>query len=208
MFTFSAFPIGGQVGWIKRKICTPKYPIQGKQNQRGGGVMHMSEVKERAGACGVKPGKLGKIDLIRAIQNTEGNSPCFQTGLSACDQYNCCWRDDCLPGGGNENHRETFLNKIKVELKEFNEKMDSLKMRADTMVGKRKAEALNDIKRLEKKYEDEIKLNMHKLAAASEDIWQSTKKSIDASWKELKKASQETRSRFGGTKPKDPNPPL
>jgi hypothetical protein len=174
--------------------------------------MQMAEVKKRAEGLDLKPGKMGKTDLIHAIQNKEGNVPCFQTGLDSCDQFNCCWRDDCLPASGTataeESPREAFLKKIKVELKEFNDKLESLKMRADTMVGKRKAEALEDIKRLEKKCEDEIMQKMHKLAVATEDIWQCTKKSIDASWKELKKASQETLSRFGTTKPKDRNPSL
>lgn len=174
--------------------------------------MHMSEVKTRAEKLGLKPGRMGKADLIHAIQNREGNSLCFQTGLDSCDQFNCCWRGDCLPEGRTENKkeakREAFLNKIKGELHEFNDKIDSLRMRANTMAGKKKTEALQDIKRLEKRCEEEIMRKMHTLTTTSGDIWQSTKKSLEGSWKELKKASGETLSRFGSTKPKGPDPSL
>ena len=174
--------------------------------------MHMTDVKKRAEELGLKPGRMGKADLIHAIQNHEGNSPCFQTGRDVCDQFNCCWRGDCLPerktgkqGGGK---REAFLNKIKVELHQFNNRIDSLKMRANTMAGEKKTKTLQEIKRLEKRCEKEIMQKMQTLTTTSEDIWQSTKKSIEGSWKELKKASGETLSRFGSKNPKDQNPSL
>jgi hypothetical protein len=170
--------------------------------------MQLAEVRKRAEALGLKPGTTGKVDLIHAIQKKEGNSPCFQTGLDSCDQSDCCWRSDCLPGSSTENKRAVYLRKIKAELKGFNDKIDTLKARAKSMAGKRKTEALEDIKRLEKKFEDEIKLKIQDLTGVSEEMWQSTKKGIEASWKELKKASQETLSRFGSPKPKDRNPSL
>ncbi len=36
-----------------------------------------------------------KQDLIRDIQTTEGNSPCYKT-ISDCGIMNCLWRPDCL----------------------------------------------------------------------------------------------------------------
>jgi hypothetical protein len=62
----------------------------------GGAVMNMKEVKEVAKKMGIQSGKMKKADLIRSIQVAEGNSPCFHTGLSSCDQVNCCWRSDCM----------------------------------------------------------------------------------------------------------------
>ena len=59
--------------------------------------MKMAEVRERAKKLGIKTARAKKVDLVRAIQKAEGNIPCFQTGLTDCDQFNCCWRDDCLP---------------------------------------------------------------------------------------------------------------
>ena len=56
----------------------------------------MKEIKEVAKKMGIQSGKMKKADLIRSIQVAEGNSPCFQTGLSSCDQSNCCWRSDCM----------------------------------------------------------------------------------------------------------------
>ncbi len=59
--------------------------------------MKMQEVREKAKKFGLKPGKIKKkVNLIRAIQSEEGNTPCFQTGIDSCDQTDCCWRDDCL----------------------------------------------------------------------------------------------------------------
>jgi len=56
----------------------------------------MKEVKDKAKAVGVSPGKMKKGDIIRAIQMQEGNFPCFQTAAEFCDQESCYWRDDCL----------------------------------------------------------------------------------------------------------------
>ena len=58
--------------------------------------MKMQEIKKRAKLLGLKSGKKRKADLIRIIQTAEGNFSCFQTASEACDQSECCWRDDCL----------------------------------------------------------------------------------------------------------------
>jgi hypothetical protein len=174
------------------------------QSQTGGGIMQMMEVKEKAERLGLKPGKMGKADLIHTIQSKEGYLPCFQTGLDSCNQLDCCWRSDCLSrsttGKKVESKREIYLKKVTDELKEFNDRIDGLKVKAKTMVGKRKTEALQEIKRLEKKCEEEIKLKIHELAQAGEDIWQPTKKRIDCSWKDLRKALKETLSKVGSMK--------
>lgn len=58
--------------------------------------MNMREVKERAARMGMKAGKKPKTELIRMIQKSEGNTPCFQTGaFSSCGEMDCCWRPDC-----------------------------------------------------------------------------------------------------------------
>ena len=59
--------------------------------------MKMQEVREKAKALGLKTGGMKKVDLIRAIQSEEGNTPCFQTEVNDCDQVDCSWRNDC-PG--------------------------------------------------------------------------------------------------------------
>jgi hypothetical protein len=58
--------------------------------------MRMTEIKEKAKELGVKTNKINKVDLIRAIQLQEGNLPCFATNREACDQSECCWKDDCV----------------------------------------------------------------------------------------------------------------
>ena len=58
--------------------------------------MKMQEVREKAKELGLKPGKIRKkVDLIRAIQIKEGNTPCFKTEVNDCDQTDCSWRGDC-----------------------------------------------------------------------------------------------------------------
>ena len=56
----------------------------------------MAEIKQKAGLLGIKAGKMKKAELIRTIQNTEGNNPCFGTANDYCPYTNCCFREDCL----------------------------------------------------------------------------------------------------------------
>ena len=58
--------------------------------------MRVVEIKEIAKKNGIKTGKLKKAELVRAIQEHEGNNACFQTAAAACDQLGCCWRSDCI----------------------------------------------------------------------------------------------------------------
>jgi len=59
--------------------------------------MNMKDIKSKAKSMGLEPGKIKKVELVRTIQRKEGNSSCFQTGVSAqCSQEYCCWREDCL----------------------------------------------------------------------------------------------------------------
>ena len=58
--------------------------------------MKITQVKEIATQRGVKAGKLNKGDLVRTIQQSEDNEPCFDTGKAAsCGQAGCLWREDC-----------------------------------------------------------------------------------------------------------------
>ncbi|MBM2838639.1 MAG: hypothetical protein HW415_1264 [Deltaproteobacteria bacterium] len=59
--------------------------------------MTMAEIREKAKGMGIKKTVgIKKADLIREIQAKEGNSPCFGTATSFCDQRDCCFREDCL----------------------------------------------------------------------------------------------------------------
>ena len=60
--------------------------------------MRMSEIQKKAKSAGIKDTwKYSKKDLIRNIQQSEGNFSCFGTATSGyCDQMGCCWRSDCL----------------------------------------------------------------------------------------------------------------
>jgi len=58
--------------------------------------MEMEEVRRKAKALGIKTAQMEKADLIRQIQKAEGNFDCFGTAEDYCDQWDCCFREDCL----------------------------------------------------------------------------------------------------------------
>jgi len=59
--------------------------------------MRLVEIDKKAKALGIKDTwKYSKKELIRAIQRAEGNTECFATNKRDCDQFNCCFRSDCL----------------------------------------------------------------------------------------------------------------
>jgi len=60
--------------------------------------MHMNKIRAIAKRMNLDPGARDKQELIRYIQEQEGNIPCFQTDQHSCDEYDCCWRSDCKPG--------------------------------------------------------------------------------------------------------------
>ncbi|MFA7347917.1 MAG: hypothetical protein WCZ86_09175 [Desulfurivibrionaceae bacterium] len=59
--------------------------------------MKMLDIKAKAKDLGISPGKMKKEELIRAIQEREGNFPCFGSAMEHCSQEDCCWREDCMP---------------------------------------------------------------------------------------------------------------
>ena len=58
--------------------------------------MTIYDIRVIAKNMGINPRKMNKSDLIRTIQIKEGNTPCFKTAGSDCDQKDCLWRNDCL----------------------------------------------------------------------------------------------------------------
>ncbi len=58
--------------------------------------MKMVQVKAVAKERGVKAGRMKKVELVRAIQQVEGNNQCFVTEQAdSCGQPGCLWREDC-----------------------------------------------------------------------------------------------------------------
>jgi hypothetical protein len=58
--------------------------------------MKVQEIKEIAQKLEVPARKMTKAELVRAIQNKEGNEQCFDTGNALkCGQQDCLWREDC-----------------------------------------------------------------------------------------------------------------
>jgi hypothetical protein len=61
----------------------------------------MKEIRAKAKALGISVmATTKKADLIRQIQSAEGNFDCFGTAKDYCDQWRCCFREDCLPASG------------------------------------------------------------------------------------------------------------
>ena len=58
--------------------------------------MKMAQIKEKAIALGVNPGKMKKTELIRAIQQAEGNNTCYGYSNGQCQNAVCCFFTDCL----------------------------------------------------------------------------------------------------------------
>jgi len=58
--------------------------------------MNMRDIKTIARERGVRPGQKCKDELVRTLQQQEGNPTCFATGQKEnCGQMNCLWRQDC-----------------------------------------------------------------------------------------------------------------
>jgi hypothetical protein len=58
--------------------------------------MKADEIKRKAKALGINWTKMKKSELIHAIQEAEGNTPCFGTSNGNCQQTDCCFIEDCL----------------------------------------------------------------------------------------------------------------
>jgi len=58
--------------------------------------MKNSEVKQKAKSLGIDYSKMKKTELIRTIQEREGNRPCFGTSNGTCPYTDCCFMEDCL----------------------------------------------------------------------------------------------------------------
>ena len=59
--------------------------------------MRMSEIHKIAKKLGIKSFGKKKVELIKEIQEKEGNIPCFGTDrVNHCNEINCLWREDCI----------------------------------------------------------------------------------------------------------------
>jgi len=57
--------------------------------------MTVQQIRQKARKMGLKNiTRYRKEHLIRAIQELEGNSPCFR-GINDCWEVGCLWREEC-----------------------------------------------------------------------------------------------------------------
>lgn len=161
--------------------------------------MNMTEIKAKAKGLGLQSGKLSKSDLIRAIQSREGNFACFQTARDYCDQMLCCWREACLPSkktkSGWEKQKALYLDKLTAEFEDLKKQLADLDKKARKIAGKGQKEVMAEIGIFKEKMSS-IKHDSRKLVASGEKAWKNSRKSIDASWKDLSKAVKKAAGKF------------
>ena len=59
--------------------------------------MRLPTIEQKARSLNIKDTqRYNKPELIRLIQRTEGNTPCFGTTRKECVHVTCCWRNDCI----------------------------------------------------------------------------------------------------------------
>lgn len=63
--------------------------------------MKMQDIRSKAKEIGIKPNKMNKTDLVRAIQRAEANMDCYATDrVEHCEEFDCLWRADCMEENG------------------------------------------------------------------------------------------------------------
>jgi len=61
--------------------------------------MNTRQLREDARVIENKIGWKAKRELIRSVQEMQGEVPCFQSGKKTCDRFDCGWRIECMPDG-------------------------------------------------------------------------------------------------------------
>ncbi|SFM84436.1 hypothetical protein [Thermodesulforhabdus norvegica] len=58
--------------------------------------MHINDVRKIAKRMSINTYRMGKVEIIRAIQRAERNPECFGTDrVFVCGETGCLWRSDC-----------------------------------------------------------------------------------------------------------------
>jgi len=78
---------------VAKKHVTKKHITKKRVTEKR---MGMREIRMKAQALGLTPGKMKKPELIHTIQVTEGNTPCFGRSDGQCGNTDCCFMKDCL----------------------------------------------------------------------------------------------------------------
>lgn len=73
---------------VKAKKQTPTKKVETRR-------MTLPEIRMKAKALGLTPGRMKKADLIHTIQLAEGYTPCFGYSNGSCGYTDCCFMDDC-----------------------------------------------------------------------------------------------------------------
>ena len=59
--------------------------------------MRFQDIQKMAKGMDIKPYRMKKTEMIRAIQRQENNIQCYGTHrVDTCEEESCLWRVDCL----------------------------------------------------------------------------------------------------------------
>jgi hypothetical protein len=91
-------------------VCSKRPRDRQARKPEGRSGMEMKEIRSIARKRGIAPGRMGKEEIIRAIQRAEGNFDCYGTATEeVCDQEGCLWREDCFFDSTKEEIREPYM---------------------------------------------------------------------------------------------------
>ena len=56
----------------------------------------ITRIRKQAEELGIRPGEKAEVELVRAIQEAQGNIPCFGRTSRECPDTQCRFRSECL----------------------------------------------------------------------------------------------------------------
>ena len=58
--------------------------------------MKTNEIKSMAMKLNLDVRNMDKVQMVRSIQEAEGNDKCFNSGIKDCPRKDCLWYNDCI----------------------------------------------------------------------------------------------------------------
>jgi len=91
--------------------------------------------------------------------------------------------------------RKAYIDKMAAQLKEWDDKIQELQVKAEKAKTDAKTEYQKEIQQLRQK-RDEAQNKLNQLQQASDEAWQELRAGAEKSWNDLKRAFENARSKF------------
>lgn len=91
--------------------------------------------------------------------------------------------------------RKDYIDKMAAQLKEWDDKIQELQMRADKAKAEAKTEYQRELQQLRQK-RAEAQNTLSQLQQASDEAWEELKGGAEKSWRDLKSAFEKAKSKF------------